>query len=74
MSAYQTVYNVHCKTFAVLKDLWQLPENLATRPDHPVMLFRVVPSHRCSQSLLIRKMVADKVRKTRKQSNQEQTA
>lgn len=74
MSAYETIYKVHCKTFAVLKDLWQLPQNLATRPDHPVMLFRVVPSQRCIESLQIRKMVADKVRQTRKQSNQEQPA
>jgi hypothetical protein len=67
MSAYKTVYKVQCKTAAVLSDLWKLPENLATTPDHPIMLFRVVPAHRCTKSLQIRKMVADKVRAMRKQ-------
>jgi len=68
MSAYETVYRVQCKTFAVLLDLWKLPENLATTPDHPVMLFRVVPAYRCPKSLQIRKMVADKVRAMRNQN------
>jgi hypothetical protein len=65
MSAYNTVFKVHCKTFAVLQNLWQLPENLATRPEHPVTLFRLVPAYRCAKSLAIRKMVADKVRALR---------
>ena len=70
MTAYNTVFKVHCKTFALLKDLWQLPENLATKPEHPVTLFRLVPSYRCAKSLAIRKMVADKVRATRKEKTQ----
>jgi hypothetical protein len=66
MNAYETVYKVQCKTFAILLDLWQLPENLATPINHPISLFRLIPSHRCEQSLKIRKMVADKARALRK--------
>ena len=66
MSAYEIVYKVQCQTAAILRDLWQLPDNLATRPDHPYMLFRLVPAHRCAASLKIRKMVADQVKQTRR--------
>ena len=68
MSAYETVYRVQCKTAAVLLDLWKLPQNLATTPNHPIMLFRLVPAYRCPKSLQIRKMVADKVRAMRNQN------
>lgn len=66
MNAYETVYRAQCKTFAILLDLWQLPENLATPSNHPIMLFRLTPPHRCKQSLKIRKMVADRARALRK--------
>jgi len=66
MSAYEIVYKVQCQTAAILRNLWQLPENLATRPGHPYALFRLVPAHRCASSLKIRKMVADQVKQTRR--------
>ena len=68
MHAYETVYKVQCKTFSVLKNIWNLPDNLATTTDHPMMLFRLVPAHRCAKSIQLRKMVADKVREIRKQT------
>jgi len=70
MQAYETVYKVQCKTASVLKTIWNLPDNLATTPDHPIMLFRLVPAHRCAKSIQLRKMVADKVREIRKQTKQ----
>ena len=70
MQAYETVYKVQCKTFSVLKNIWNLPDNLATTTDHPMMLFRLVPAHRCAKSIQLRKMVADKVREIRKQTKQ----
>jgi len=70
MHAYETVYKVQCKTFSVLKNIWNLPDNLATTTDHPMMLFRLVPAHRCAKSIQLRKMVADKVREIRKQTKQ----
>jgi hypothetical protein len=69
-SAYETVYKVQCKTASVLKNIWKLPDNLATTPNHPIMLFRLVPAHRCAKSIQLRKMVADKVREIRKQTKQ----
>jgi hypothetical protein len=69
-SAYETVYKVQCKTASVLKNIWKLPDNLATTTDHPMMLFRLVPAHRCAKSIQLRKMVADKVREIRKQTKQ----
>lgn len=69
-SAYDTVFKVQCKTYSVLKNIWNLPENLATTTDHPMMLFRLVPAHRCAKSIQLRKMVADKVREIRKQTKQ----
>jgi hypothetical protein len=70
MQAYETVYKVKCKTASVLKNIWNLPENLATTTDHPMMLFRLVPAYRCAKSIQLRKMVADKVREIRKQTKQ----
>jgi len=70
MQAYETVYKVQCKTASVLKNIWNLPDNLATKTDHPMMLFRLVPAHRCAKSIQLRKMVADKVREIRKQTKQ----
>lgn len=69
-SAYEIVYKVQCKTASVLKNIWNLPENLATTTDHPMMLFRLVPAYRCAKSIQLRKMVADKVREIRKQTKQ----
>ena len=69
-SAYETVYKVQCKTASVLKNIWNLPHNLATTTDHPMMLFRLVPAYRCAKSIQLRKMVADKVREIRKQTKQ----
>ena len=69
-SAYETVYKVQCKTASVLKNIWNLPDNLATTTDHPMMLFRLVPAYRCAKSIQLRKMVADKVREIRKQTKQ----
>jgi hypothetical protein len=68
MSAYKTVYRVQCKTAGILRDLWQLPENVATTPEHPLMFFRLLPAYRCAKSLALRKMVADKMRDIRKAS------
>jgi hypothetical protein len=70
MQAYETVYKVQCKTASVLKNIWNLPDNLATTTDHPMMLFRLVPAYRCAKSIQLRKMVADKVREIRKQTKQ----
>jgi len=67
-SAYETVYKVQCKTYSILLNIWNLPDNLATTPDHPIMLFRLVSAHRCAKSIQLRKMVADKVREIRKQT------
>jgi hypothetical protein len=69
-SAYETVYKVQCKTASVLKNIWNLPHNLATDMNHPMMLFRLVPAYRCAKSIQLRKMVADKVREIRKQTKQ----
>jgi hypothetical protein len=69
-SAYETVYKVQCKTYSILLNIWNLPDNLATTPDHPIMLFRLVPAYRCAKSIQLRKMVADKVREIRQQTKQ----
>lgn len=70
-SAYETVYKVQCKTYSILlKNIWNLPHNLATSMNHPMMLFRLVPAYRCAESIQLRKMVADKVREIRKQTKQ----
>lgn len=65
------VYSVHCRTFKVLLDLLSIPhtthpEGIATRGNHPIAYFRLVPAHRCAYSKALRKRVADAVRVSRR--------
>lgn len=64
------VYVVQCRTFRVLLDLLQIPHTtheggIATRGNHPIAYFRLLPAHRCDYSKALRKRVADEVRRQR---------
>jgi len=61
------VYKAQVHTAKTLGHLLGLPDGpIATTGEHPFMYFRVVQAYRCSKSLALRKVVADKVRETRK--------
>ena len=61
------VYKVQVHTANIARQIMSLPAgNLATRPDHPMMLLRPLPAYRCTRSLALRKAIADIVRESRK--------
>lgn len=61
------VYKVQVHTAKIARSILNLPAgDLATCPNHPIMLLRLMPAHRCSHSLALRKKIADIVRQSRK--------
>lgn len=61
------VYKVQVYTANIARELLHLSAgDLATRPNHPIMLLRPLPAYRCNQSLALRKTIADIVRESRK--------
>ena len=61
------VYKTQVHTAKVLTDLMGLPNGaIATKENHPLLYFRIVSKYRCKYSLALRKLVADKVRDSRK--------
>ncbi len=63
------VYRVQVTTARELARLIGLDPNtaLATRGDHPMLHFRLLPPHRTPQSLTLRKLVADRMRTLRRE-------
>ena len=66
MSAYQLIYRVQCKTFAVYRQMLGMPEgDLAVPGNHPIGLLRVLRAYRTAECLNARKAVADRMRAIR---------
>lgn len=60
------VYKAQVYTCNVAKQLLGMPGgDIATTTQHPIMLLRLLPAHRCAASLRLRKAVADLVRQKR---------
>lgn len=65
------VYRAQCATFALCKSFLRLPAGeVATSPDHPVMLFRALPAYRDSRSIALRNHIAGLMREQRRASRE----
>lgn len=63
------VYRAQVTTARELARLIGLDPNaaIATRGDHPMLHFRLLPPHRTPQALALRKLVADRMRALRRE-------
>ena len=69
------VYRVQVTTARELARLIGLDPNaaIATRGDHPLLHFRLLPQHRTPQALALRQMVADRMRALRREKGRAAT-
>jgi len=61
------VYKAQCATFTMCKVFLSLPAgDVATSPDHPVLLFRALPAYRNARAIALRNTIAALMREQRR--------
>ena len=66
MSAYEIVYRVQCKTFAIWREMLGIPDgDIAAPVGHPISILRIRPEYRTEACKVARKALANRVRSMR---------